>query len=186
MNTKEKILLVAEDLIQKIGVSAMSYQHISDEIGIKKASIHHHFPKKDILIQELLNQCSDIYSNHYNKIIFSDITAVQKLETIADMFSNTLKNGKVCLFGMLSADINIINDDTKIELENHLTKTINLFALVFEEGQKDNTLKDDSSPSVCAYAFFSALQGLQIVSRVSMNTEAFDNAIKALIFSWKK
>ena len=185
INTREKILLVAEDLIQDIGVSAMSYQHISDVIGIKKASIHHHFSKKDILIQELLNQCSDIYGHKYHKIIQSDITAIKKLEKIADLFSNTLKEGKVCIFGMLSADTNIINSDTKIALQDSLNKTISLFSEIFKEGKNDKTLKFDSSPEVCAYTFFSTLQGLQIVSRVGMNTEGFDMSIKALILSWK-
>ncbi|NQY21212.1 MAG: TetR/AcrR family transcriptional regulator [Campylobacteraceae bacterium] len=185
ISTRDKIILVSEDLIQKIGVSAMSYQNISDEIGIKKASIHHHFTKKDILIKELVNKCTDVYVEKYKNIIKSDINSVQKLEKIADLFSKTLKEGKVCIFGILSADINIIDNETKIALEDSLAKTINLFSEIFTEGKNDKSLNFNESSDVCAYTFFSTLQGLQIVSRVSMNTEAFDNSIKALIYSWK-
>ncbi|MCD4689251.1 MAG: TetR/AcrR family transcriptional regulator, partial [Desulfuromonadaceae bacterium] len=52
-DTKRHILDVAEDLIQRVGLNAMSYKHISDAVGIRKASIHHHFPKKDNLIDAL-------------------------------------------------------------------------------------------------------------------------------------
>lgn len=56
-DTRTRILDVAEDLIQRVGLNAMSYKHISDAVGIRKASIHHHFPNKENLVDELLNRC---------------------------------------------------------------------------------------------------------------------------------
>src|SRR5262249_20760006 len=47
--TAEKILDLAETLIQTRGYSAFSYQDISDSLGIRKASIHYHFPSKSEL-----------------------------------------------------------------------------------------------------------------------------------------
>ena len=44
--TADEILDVAQDLIQTRGYSAFSYQDISDSLGIRKASIHYHFPSK--------------------------------------------------------------------------------------------------------------------------------------------
>ena len=44
--TAEDILDRAEALIQTRGYSAFSYQDISDTLGIRKASIHYHFPSK--------------------------------------------------------------------------------------------------------------------------------------------
>ncbi len=183
-NTREKILIVAEELIQKFGVSAMSYQHIADEVGIKKASIHHHFPKKDDLIQDLLNRCSERYSERYHAIIRSDISALNKLEKISEIFSASLKEGKVCIFGMISANANVLNKEAKKALEASLQKTIDQFTIIFEQGKKDKTLRVTSSKDT-SYTFFSALQGMQIVARVRMDTEGFENAVKALISSWK-
>jgi len=42
----EEILDLAETLIQTRGYSAFSYQDIADSLGIRKASIHYHFPSK--------------------------------------------------------------------------------------------------------------------------------------------
>ena len=42
--TAEQILDLAETLIQTRGYSAFSYQDIADSLGIRKASIHYHFP----------------------------------------------------------------------------------------------------------------------------------------------
>src|SRR4051812_14472756 len=44
--TAEQILDLAETLIQTRGYSAFSYQHVADSLGIRKASIHYHFPSK--------------------------------------------------------------------------------------------------------------------------------------------
>src|SRR6201987_6515356 len=44
--TAEQILELAEMLIQTRGYSAFSYQDIADSLGIRKASIHYHFPSK--------------------------------------------------------------------------------------------------------------------------------------------
>ncbi|WP_257998927.1 TetR/AcrR family transcriptional regulator [Fischerella thermalis] len=45
-DTRTQILDTAQDLIQRVGVNAMSYQDISEAVGIRKASIHYHFPSK--------------------------------------------------------------------------------------------------------------------------------------------
>ena len=55
-DTKTAILDAAQELIQRRGVNAMSYQHISEAIGIRKASIHHHFPTKDALLDALIQR----------------------------------------------------------------------------------------------------------------------------------
>ena len=67
--TKNQILEVAEDLIRRVGFNAMSYQHISDSVGVRKASIHHHFPKKEHLVEALLNRCGESYGSHYTVIV---------------------------------------------------------------------------------------------------------------------
>lgn len=64
-DTRTKILDAAQDLIQRVGVNAMSYKHISDTVGIRKASIHHHFPKKENLVDELLKRCQISYGAYY-------------------------------------------------------------------------------------------------------------------------
>ena len=57
-DTKTAILDAAQDLIQRVGANAMSYQHISEAVGIRKASIHHHFPSKETLLEELIGRYS--------------------------------------------------------------------------------------------------------------------------------
>jgi len=45
-DTAERILDIAQDLIQRRGFNAFSYHDIAAPMGIRKASIHYHFPSK--------------------------------------------------------------------------------------------------------------------------------------------
>ena len=44
--TADKILNVAEKLVQSRGFNAFSYQDVSKAVGIQKASLHYHFATK--------------------------------------------------------------------------------------------------------------------------------------------
>ena len=46
LNTREKILELAQDAIASRGYSAFSFRELAAELGIKSASIHYHFPTK--------------------------------------------------------------------------------------------------------------------------------------------
>ena len=85
-DTREKILDVAEEFVQTVGLNAMSYKHISDAVGIRKASIHHHFPKKENLVDELLSRCNTSYGDDYRRIVEGEGSAPEKLRRIAAVF----------------------------------------------------------------------------------------------------
>ena len=89
-DTKDKILDVADDLIQRVGLNAMSYKHISEAVGIRKASIHHHFPKKEDLVDGLLERCAVNYGNDYLRIVDGKGRAPEKLRKLAAVFEDVL------------------------------------------------------------------------------------------------
>ncbi|MCG8611460.1 MAG: TetR/AcrR family transcriptional regulator, partial [Pseudomonadales bacterium] len=45
-NRKQQIVELGLSLLQTRGFESFSYQDLARELGITKASIHHHFPKK--------------------------------------------------------------------------------------------------------------------------------------------
>ena len=52
--TSQKILDIAQSLVVAGGYNGFSYADISDAIGIRKPSIHHHFPTKAELVRVLV------------------------------------------------------------------------------------------------------------------------------------
>ena len=106
--TRTRILDAAQDLIQRLGVNAMSYQHISDAVGIRKASIHHHFPTKENLVDTVLERYSVYFFDLVDNILQSKLSPREKLQRYIDLFEATLKSDcgdKACLYGMIGAEI---------------------------------------------------------------------------------
>ena len=56
--TSERILDVAEELVQTRGLNAMSYADIAERLDITKASLHYHFPSKADLVRALVARYS--------------------------------------------------------------------------------------------------------------------------------
>ncbi len=63
------LLDCAQDLIQCVGVNPMSYNDLSREVGIRKASIHYRFLKKEDLIRELQVRCQWACGEHYLEVV---------------------------------------------------------------------------------------------------------------------
>jgi len=180
-DTKEKILDVAEELIQEVGVNAMSYKHISDEVGIRKASIHHHFPKKGDLVDELLNRCQGSYGENYTRIVEGEGSAPEKLRLLAGVFKDGLVQKKLCLVGSISTDRNTLQDSSCRILESNITSTVEIFSRVFAQGRAEASLVFNGSDSEAAYGFLSFLIGTQIIARVKGGEEAFLSASEVVI-----
>src|ERR1700682_4028701 len=54
--TAERILDVAERLVQRRGFNAFSYADVANELGVTKPSVHYHFPGKGELGEALIKR----------------------------------------------------------------------------------------------------------------------------------
>lgn len=185
-NTREKILDTAKDLIHRVGINAMSYQHISDVVGIRKASIHHHFPKKENLVDELLQQCHISYGNNYRQIVEGKGSAPEKLRKLAGVFEDGLKKEQLCLVGAISTDMNTLQDNSNRILKETIQHTVDIFLNVFKQGEDEQSISINSPVEELASAFLSFLIGVQITSRVNGGVKSFRSAVEALISGWEK
>ncbi|MBK1880115.1 TetR/AcrR family transcriptional regulator [Pelagicoccus mobilis] len=172
-DTKGELLDCAQDLIQRVGVNAMSYNDLSVEVGIRKASIHYHFPKKDDLIEALLLRCGNDYSDRYREIASSQKTVLEKLEALADMFDNSLAQGKICLVGMLCVESTTLSDKLQNTLESTINNCIGVIESIFIQGVADQTLPQDMNTNEAAHAFHDTLLGAQIIARSLKSRDHF-------------
>lgn len=184
-DTKIKILDVAEGLVQQVGLNAMSYQHVSDAVGVRKASIHYHFPKKENLVDALLARCHVSYGDRYQAIVDGSGTAPEKLHKLAAVFADGLQKQQLCLVGTISADLNTLADSSRRALETTIQETVDIFVVAFRQGQQEGSLSVSEQVEEMAYAFFSFLLGAQISARASGGAQAFSRATEAIISSWE-
>ena len=58
METGEKFWISAQRLIQTRSFQGFSFQDIADEVGIRKASLYHHFDSKDAIALAVLQRAA--------------------------------------------------------------------------------------------------------------------------------
>lgn len=184
-DTKTNILDVAEVLVRRLGVNAMSYKHISDAVGIRKANIHYHFPRKKDMVDALLARCDADYGDRYRRIANGNCSAPEKLRRIAGVFADGLDKDKLCLVGMISSDMNTLQETSCNSLEKTLTHTVEIYSTIFTQGREEGSLVFSGTPKNAAYAYFSYLVGAQIASRVKGGVNAFNSATEMIIRSWE-
>ena len=181
VDTRSKILDVADDLVQRVGLNAMSYKHISDTVGIRKASIHHYFPKKENLVDELLERCEISYGDKYRQIVDGNGLAPEKLRKLADVFKDGLSKKKICLVGSISTNSNTLPDNSYHILQNTIKNTVSIFSTVFNQGRREKSLTFTGTAEEAAFAYFSLLLGVQLLARSHGGVTLFQQATELFI-----
>lgn len=175
-DTKTAILDAAQDLIQRVGANAMSYQHISEAVGIRKASIHHHFPSKETLLKELIDRYSRQFLGLVDDIIASDAGPATKLRRYASLFEATLSEGrqnKACLCGMLSAEVEVLGSRAAAGLRRFYRENERRLAHILEEGRRRGEFGFEGDPHLIATLIFQLLEGSILIARADGGAKRF-------------
>ncbi len=177
---KEALLDCAEDLVQRMGSNAMSYQHLSEEIGIRKASIHYHFPRKEDLILALQNRCEHAYFERYQAIAQGPGAASEKLVELAKVFADSVRKGKLCVATMLSAEYENLSEPSREALRSTTRKTLDTISSILVSGVENGEFSSSIDAKEMAYAFFSFLKGGHLLARSTQSVDTFERS--ALVF----
>jgi TetR/AcrR family transcriptional repressor of nem operon len=167
---------VAQALVQTVGANAMSYQQISEAVGIRKASIHHHFPTKADLIEALVERYSQCFFELVDRILNSRHTGRQKLREYIALFEGTLREGaqdKACAMGMLGAEARTLGPVALDRVKLFFSQNEQRVAMILEEGRRDGSLSFEGSSTAMASLIFSLLEGEMLVARGRANADHF-------------
>jgi len=146
----------------------MSYRDISEAVGIRKASIHYHFPNKDDLIVALLEHYGNVVISGLDQIIASQELPEVKLRSFFALFETTLINSnlnKVCLGGMIGAEIESLNQSIIEQVSNFYKTNESQLAAILTEGKKTRDFNFPGDAQTMATLIYSSLQGGMMLTR---------------------
>lgn len=178
---KEKLLDVAESLVVERGINAVSFQHLADAVGIQKPSVFHHFKSKEALSLALVERCQVSYGHMYAQIIHGDGSAPAKLCALGNVFHSSLEQGRVCVASVLASEVASLTASARAELKITIQSIVERFALVFEQGLKEGSLRYEGSAKDAARAFLAMLQGLQMIARTADDPEILRTGVESYI-----
>ncbi len=188
-DTRTRILDTAQDLIQRRGLNAMSFQDLSDAVGIRKASVHHYFATKSDMVAALLSRYLETLDTAVVRIAKSKISGLNKLERYCGLFLQTLQSGeqdKGCLCGMLMIEMASL-DDTCLSLVRQFVRgNGRRIEAMIQEGVADGSISIGGSVSDTARLVLASLEGSLLVARCEGGPEQLAENIKQLLLLLKK
>jgi len=180
-DTRSEILTLARRLFISRGFNGFSYQDLAEGLGIRKASIHYHFPAKDDLGIALLDQHKAYLGESFAHVRGGSPS--EKLDALFAFYRHVVAEGdgeNICLIGMCSAEWNLLGE----AMQNRLTEIIeNLdtwLSRLIRAGQEDGTFKPDLDPDEVTHIVYSGLQGAVQFARVRNDPACLENVINRL------
>ncbi len=182
IDTKTALLNSAENAARKLGFDGFSYADLANEVGIRKASIHHHFPSKANLSVALMQRYRTNFKDICADIETSLDTGGQQLAALIQQYKKGSDDGKrICLCASFSASRNSLPTEVVEEISLFRAMVIQWMANAFDKGHNDGTISGVSHPTLEATSTMSLLEGAQLAARSEENPELFDNAIQLLM-----
>jgi len=167
---------VAEELVQTHGANGISFATISERVGIRKASIHHHFATKDDLVEELVRRYSGDFLAEVDSILASRRSATAKLQAYMRLFDATLEASpgkRVCLCGMLGAEYASLSPKAAFLLTAFYRENEERLALILEAGRRERSLAFAGNARTVGMSLFSFLEGAMLVARADGGPRQF-------------
>lgn len=181
MEMRDKILASAQRLLQQRGFNGFSYADIANEVGIRKASLHHHFPTKADLGATLIEQYSKNVDNALATISSSTLPATEKLAAYTSFYRDSLESERMCLGGMLATEIQTLDAIIIPGVKHFFARNVEWLTEVLTEGVSQQVFTLTGSATDHARMLLSALQGALLVARATGDHDAFDQTSALLI-----
>jgi TetR/AcrR family transcriptional repressor of nem operon len=181
--TSERILDIAERLVQERGFNNFSYADIAKELGITKASLHYHFPGKAELGQALVERYADRFANALERIEQEVPSAPAKLEAYAGLYADVLRGRRMCMCGILAAEYQTLPEQMRAAVIRFFDENHDWLARVLAQGQAEHTLTITGSIDETAQSILGTLEGAMLVARPYGDMSRFDATTHQLIES---
>ena len=181
MDTKEHILSSAQRLVQQRGFNGFSYADVADEVGIRKASLHHHFASKVDLGVALVEAYAVQFDQALADIERTSTTAPEKLRAYVAIYRATLNSDRMCMCGMLATEALTLDAAMLPRLKRFFVRNTEWLAQLLAEGRSQGAFTFDGAAADHARAALSTLQGASLVCRSSGDMDAFDRTTAILI-----
>ena len=179
--TADRILDVAERLVQSRGFNAFSYADVAGAVGIRKASLHHHFATKADLGLALVARYRRVFLDALRAIEKDTGDAGVRLERYAALYGSVLRKKRMCMCGMLATDAATLPKPMRDSVAEFFAENVAWLGRVLEHGKRREQLRFEGTSASMAAFFVSSLEGAMLVAHGSGRYGTFDDAAERLL-----
>ncbi len=176
--TRTRILSEATSLTRQRGYASFSFAHLAETVGIRKPSIHHHFPNKaDLGVNIVLAYSKDMREKLEN-ITEAERTPIRTLRAYSGLYSEGLQRGELCLCAMLATEADAVPEVVQVEVQRFFRDQLSWIATQVSSGQLIGEIRSTIIPEDFALDYLSSLQGAAVMARSLGIPEKFDRVVE--------
>jgi TetR/AcrR family transcriptional repressor of nem operon len=163
--TVDRVLDAAERLAQVRGFNGFSYADVAAEVGITTASLHYHFPSKADLGRALIERYERRFAEALAGIEAREPRARGRLERYGRLYVDVLADGRMCLCGMLAAEVATLPAAMQKALRKFFDANERWLSDVLEKGRTAGELFFEGPARDAARLGVSTLEGAMLLAR---------------------
>ncbi|MEM8572665.1 MAG: TetR/AcrR family transcriptional regulator [Pseudomonadota bacterium] len=161
---RDAILDVAERLIRSHGYSGFSFREVANEVGIKSASVHYHFPTKPDLAAAVAKRYRTRFADALDD---AERQGTERIKAWRELFYKALKHdGLMCLCGILAVE----GDSLPVEVAQEAHAFLQFGIASLNEAEPGKGLR-----------ILSQLEGAMLIARSAGDPDVFTQATKNLV-----
>ncbi len=186
-STADDILRCARSLIIAGGYNGFSYADISKVVGIRNASIHHHFPSKSDLVRTLVARYRDEAQDGIAALERNVPDPGERVRAYTGYWEACITDATApfCLCALLAGQIPVLPEEVALEVRAHFRALSAWLASVLERGAKQGRFHLTGTAKSEAEIFMATVHGAMLSARAYGDAKMFgavvDPALKRLL-----
>ncbi|PDS41200.1 TetR family transcriptional regulator [Rhizobium anhuiense] len=181
VGTRDALVQTAESLMRTKGYAAFSYADLAETVGIRKASIHHHFPTKEDLGTAIVKEYIDRVRDDFAQIERQHEGAIARLEAFFKIFRASTDGGLLPLCGALAAEMSALPLGLQQLTHRFFEMQLKWLEAVLEQGMERGEYPSGPGARQKAFALLSLLEGSSFINWATKAGDPMDDRIVRLI-----
>ncbi|MDH7802639.1 MULTISPECIES: TetR/AcrR family transcriptional regulator [unclassified Rhizobium] len=173
--TADDILRCARSLIIKGGYNSFSYADISSVVGIRNASIHHHFPSKLDLVRKLVEQYRKEAEAGFAELERNISDPLEQLRAYVGYWEGCIADAThpFCVCALLASEIPVLPEPVVLEVRTHFRTLSDWLTAVLERGVAQGRLALTGTARANAEMFMATVHGAMLSARAHGDAATF-------------
>lgn len=165
--TADDILACTRKLIVARGYKGFSYADIADVVGIRKASIHHHFPSKVDLVKALISQYRKETEEGVKNLEHGIPHPLEQLRAYIQYWKTCIGDASApfCICALLASELPVLPDEVALEIRAYFRFLSGWLTSLLDRGVQQDVISLRHAPRVEAEAFMATVHGAMLSAR---------------------
>jgi TetR/AcrR family transcriptional repressor of nem operon len=174
-STSDEILRCARSLLVQGGYNGFSYADIAKVVGIRNASIHHHFPSKADLVRTLVARYREEAEAGIAALERQFPDPAQQLRAYAGYWEACIGDASapICVCALLASQIPVLPAEIVLEVRAHFRALSAWLTSLLQRGAAQGSLRFSGSAKAEVEAFMACVHGAMLSARAYGDPKIF-------------